>query len=265
MMDTPNIFSIRTVEDVVKTEKDGNREVERILGTKVGQRILSRDPDTLLPLQGIVGFDIAQGMFVGPYILVVEGPAEAGYINWFSRQLVARDREGLDLRWAVVPAEGANKVTSFVTLFSGRGLKIAALLDYHDGQKGMVDKLGDSGLLPPGHLLKTSDYTQQTDADIEDLVGRPMYVHLVNSALSLGGTNLLPSTKPATAPIRVVKEVEAHCATLPPGTPDFDHFKPVDYLLTLDKDQVQSIPDLEQALPRFEALFGALNQLIPST
>jgi predicted ATP-dependent endonuclease of OLD family len=54
MLDPVNVFSIRTVEDVVIKE-NGN---EKILGTKVGQKILSRDKDTLLPLQGIAGFDI---------------------------------------------------------------------------------------------------------------------------------------------------------------------------------------------------------------
>ena len=94
-----------------------------------------------MPLQGIVGFDIAQTMFVGPYVLVVEGPTESALFHWFSRELIKRNQEGLDIRWAICPAESASKVSSFVTLFHGRGLKIAAVMDYHEGQKQMVDKL----------------------------------------------------------------------------------------------------------------------------
>ena len=58
MIDVENIFSLRTVEDVVEVRKTDGESEERILGTKVGERILSRDKDTLFPLQGVVGFDI---------------------------------------------------------------------------------------------------------------------------------------------------------------------------------------------------------------
>ena len=58
----------------------------------------------------------------------------------------------------IAPAECTSKVTSFISLFKGRGLKIAALLDYHNGQKTMVQKLEDSNLLEGGHLLKTTDF-----------------------------------------------------------------------------------------------------------
>ena len=44
---------------------------------------------------------------------------------------------------------------------------------------------------------------------------------LVNSCLELRESHLLPAAKPSNAPERVVKEVEAHCALLPPGFPAF--------------------------------------------
>ena len=43
MLDVENIFSLRTVEDVVKREIVNNDLKEEILGTKVGERILSRE------------------------------------------------------------------------------------------------------------------------------------------------------------------------------------------------------------------------------
>ena len=264
MIDVENIFSLRTVEDVVEVERKDGERVEHIRGTKVGERILSRDKDTLFPLQGVVGFDVAQTLFVGPYVVVVEGPTERAFFDWFSRQLAKRNREALDLRWAVCPAEGAGKITSFVTLFAGRGLKIAVFADYHKGQKKPIDQLEDSGLLEPDHLLKTSTYARQDEADIEDLVGREMYVELVNGCLGLREPYLIPATKPDGAPDRVVKEVEEHCGLLPPGSPEFGHYKPVDYLLGLSEEQLKDLPGLENALGRFEASFRNLNSLIPS-
>ena len=262
MIDVENIFSLRTVEDVVEVQKTEGESVERILGTKVGERILSRDNDTLFPLQGVVGFDITQTLFVGPYVVVVEGPTERVVFDWFSRQLSKRHREALDLRWAVCPAQGATKITSFVTLFAGRGLKVAVFSDYHKGQKKLMDELEESDLIEPDHLLKTSLYAGQDEADIEDVIGRDMYVHLVNGCLKLIGPHLLPTTKPSSAPGRVVKEVEAHCALLPPGFPEFSHYAPAAYLMGLSEGDVKDIPGLDQALDRFEAAFLALNSLI---
>ena len=238
---------------------------EEVLGTKVGQRILSRDKDTLFPLQGVLGFDMAQTLFVGPYVVVVEGPTEKGFFDWFSRQLAKRKREALDLRWAVCPAEGAAKISSFVTLFAGRELKIAVFADYHDGQKGMIDRLEQSGILPLGHVLRTTTYTKQEDSDIEDLVGRKLYVELVNGSLGLTDSHRLPPAKPEKAPSRVAKEVEAHCNMLPPGFPEFDHYKPVEHLLGLKEDDIDRLPGLDDALDRFEAVFRDLNVLIGSS
>ena len=264
MIDVENIFSLRGVEDVVKVEEDaeGNR-TELILGTKVSNQILTRDEDTLFPLQGILGFDMAQTLFVGPYVLVVEGPSEKALFDWFSLQLEREGKIGLDIRWAVCPAEGAPKITSFVTLFAGRGLKMAVFADYHDGQKRMLDSLEESGLLEKDRLLKTSDYVGH-DADIEDVVGRPMYIELVNDCLSLSPSHRLPAEEPDDAPERVVKEVEAHCRSLPPGYSEFSHYLPVDYLLNLPIEKAKGLPGYKAAAKRFEKIFKDLNGLINS-
>lgn len=262
MIDVENVFSLRSVEDVTEGGTVEGGSVERLLGTKVGEKILSRDSDTLFPLQGILGFDIAQTFFVGPYVVVVEGPTEKALFHWFSRQLERMDREALDVRWAVCPADGATKITSFVTLFSGRGLKIAVLADYHEGQKTTIDKLRNSKLLDSDHLLLTSEFVDQSDSDIEDLVGREMYIQLVNQALNLQGIHRLPTEKPSDASDRVVKEVEKHCSLLPLGYPEFGHYLPAQHLLMMSKQEVNNLAGLDTALGRFEAVFKALNSLI---
>jgi len=259
-----HIFSLRGVEDVVeRTERNGEPDDE-LLGTKVSKRILSRDKDTLFPLQGVLGFDMAQTLFVGPYVVVVEGPSERAYFDWFSRELVRRGREGLDIRWAICPAEGASKITSFVTLFSGRGLKIAVVADYHEGQKKLIDALDGSGLLESSHLLKTSTYVGREDSDIEDMIGRAMYVDLIGQCLDLQDRHRLLVQKPADADDRVVKEVEAYCRLLPVGYPEFDHYLPAEFLQGMSESEFSLLPGLDEALTRFQSLFHDLNALIPS-
>lgn len=262
MLDIENIFSLRTVEDVVKREIINDDLHEEILGTKVGEKILSRDRDTVLPLQGHLGYDITQTLFVGPYVVVVEGTAEWAYINWFTRKLVTHGRTGLDIRWAIAPAEGASKISSFVTLFKGRGLRIAVLLDFHDSQKKMVKQLEESKLLEPDHLLKTTDFIDQDEADIEDLIGWELYAALVNGALEIPEPHQLPTVKPEDAELRIAKEVDKRTKLLPPGLPEFDHYAPAQYLNRLTPEEVAQLPGLDVALNRFEKLFNTLNELV---
>ena len=61
----------------------------------------------------------------------------------------------------------------------------------------------------------------------------------------------LPSEKPSDASPLVVKEVEKHCGLLPPGYPEFGHYVPVEYLLTMSNQQVGELPGLEAVLAPF--------------
>lgn len=58
MIDTENLLRVRTVEDVVA--RDG-----ALVGTKVGDRVLSSESDTIFPLRAALGYDITQSLFVG--------------------------------------------------------------------------------------------------------------------------------------------------------------------------------------------------------
>jgi len=259
MIDTENIFSLRTVEDVTEEDDEGG---DLIKGTKVGNDIFGREEDTLFPLQGIVGFDMADTLFVGPHVLVVEGPSDAALIHWFVKQLDRRERTSLDVRWAVCPAESASKVDSFISLFRGRGLNIAALLDFHEGQKGKVRRLEDSGLIGKERVLKVTDYTDNEEGDIEDMIGRKAYVHIVNEAMRLTGEHRLPTEKPEDADDRVVKEVESHCRTLPMRFPEFSHYIPVEYLTSIGDEEIENIPGIEESFSMFEGMFSDLNTFI---
>jgi hypothetical protein len=255
MIDPERILSVRTVEDVV--------EGDRVLGTKVGDQALSTDADTVFPLQAALGYDITQTLFVGKHNLAVEGPGDFLYLSWFSEELRSRQRTALDRRWRIAPAGGIDKIASFVALFGGNKLHVAVLSDYHSGDKKKVNDLRTSKLLKDGHLFTADGYAGQPEADIEDIIGRANYVELVKRTYSLDAATEVPITKPADAPILVLKEVEAHFAVLPPGTPEFDHYRPAEYLTVRGASLKSGLPDLDGALDRFEALFRDLNALLP--
>ena len=254
MVDPENILSVRTVEDV--TEK------KQILGTKVGDQVLSTDADTLFPLQTALGYEITQTLFVGKNTLLVEGPSDLLYLSWFSHKLISAGRVGLDRRWTEMPSGGLDKISSFITLFRGNKLNVAVFTDFHAGEKKKVKSLKESEILKSGQVFSAELYAGQDEGDIEDIIGRKVYVFLVNKGYGLKGKKQLQMDKPSDAPARVVVEVENHFRMLSPDVPEFDHYRPAEYL-TLNPSDIEDIkPDIEESLNRFERLFKDLNALL---
>ncbi len=181
MIDPDNLLSVRTIEDVVIDDE--------IKGTKVGDKVLSTDADTIFPLQAALGYDVTQTLFIGKHTLLVEGPSDLLYLKWFSNELKNRGRIYLDSKWIIAPCGGIDKVASFNSLFGGNKLDVAILVDFSEGQKKKVRSLKESILLKKGHVFSAEMYTDQDEADIEDLLGRSFYVTLVNKCYSLGDSN----------------------------------------------------------------------------
>lgn len=255
MIDPENLLNVRTVEDVVIDDK--------IEGTKVGDEVLSTDADTLFPLQAALGYDITQTLFVGQHTLLVEGPSDFLYLKWFSNELRSRGRAHLDPRWVITPCGGIDKVGSFLALFAGNKLDIAIFTDFHAGEKRKVRTLRESNLLKQSHVFSAEMYVEQDEADIEDLLGRPLYVTLVNRCFNLAEPYKLPDQKPLNAPARVISEVEQHFQSLPSDLPEFDHYKPATFLMENSGELRGTLPGIEEALNRFERLFKDLNSLLP--
>ncbi|MEK7762158.1 MAG: AAA family ATPase [Nitrospirota bacterium] len=258
MIDPDNLLSARTVEDVVVKDKTSGDE--KILGTKVGEDVLSTDPDTVSPLQRALDYEITQTLFIGRHTLLVEGPSDMLYIKWFSGRLERAGKAGLDYRWNVCVVSGVDRIPGFVSLFRGNGLHIAAVVDVQQGSKNKIDNARKA--LVGRHLLTTDTYAQQKEADIEDVLGRDFYVALVNKALDLRAPHVLPPAKPSAAPERVAKEAELHAATLPAHYPPFDHFVPAEWLFQ-HGDEGAALPGFTDAMGRMERLIADLNGLMP--
>jgi len=262
MIDTNNIFSLRSVEDVVEEEEVKGKIVQRNLGTKVSKEVFGRDPETLFALQGICGFDITSTLFVGPWVIVVEGLSEFLLFHWFTRELRNRNRTFLDMRFAICPAESSSKISSFITLFKGRGLEIAALFDYHEPQKKLVNDLKKNGLVEEERVLITTDFVNQSDADIEDLLGRELYRYLINASLNLRPEHEFPINVMPDANVRLNVQAKEFSRTLPVYYPAFNHYLPIKYLVETEQNKIASLPGLEFALDAFEKLFKKLNSLL---
>ncbi len=131
MVPADDLPSVRVVEDQVVTR--GARRTPA--GTKVRSNVLSTDPDTVFPLQGALGYEISQSLFVGKNTLLVEGPGDILYLQALSDALRRRGRTGLDARWTLCPAGGIDKIRPFVSLFKGNHLEVAVLSDMAIGAR----------------------------------------------------------------------------------------------------------------------------------
>lgn len=255
MVPSDNLMSVRTVEDVVE-HRAGERPV--VHGTKVGDDVLSTDRDTLFPLQGALGYEITQSLFVGEHTLLVEGPSDLLYLKAASEELRSRNRGYLDPRWTLCPTGGVDKVSAFMSLFGGNKLHVAVLMDFASGQKKKVEDLRRSQLLRQGHVFTVEKYAGQAEADIEDVLGGALYVDLVNGCYGLKGKQVV--TAPATG-TRIVKHVEDHFRTLA-DIPEFDHFTPASYFMEHRTAFLKNATGVDDALGRFEQLFAELNALL---
>jgi len=262
MIPASDLASVRTVEDVVKYSNSG--DVEEVLGTKVADQALSTDKATLFPLQGALGYEITQTLFVGKHTLVVEGPSDILYLKAASAALGRRNRTTLDTRWTICPAGGLDKIAAFLSLFGGNDLHLAVLLDYAQGQKGKVEAFRKSKLLQDGHVFTTTDFTALPEADVEDFFGNELYIELVNAAYATAGNNKLTVSEAAYAQepsTRIVKKVEA-MMRIRPELAVFDHYTPAMWLYQNTNWLSQDEPMRNASLDQFEALFKKLNNLL---
>lgn len=260
MVPANDLAAVRTVEDVIVHKPEG--EID-ILGTKVGDQVLSTDKDTLFPLQSALGYEMTQSLFVGPNTLLVEGPSDILYLQAMSNALTGMKRTGLSQKWTVCPVGGVDKVASFVALFGGNKLNVAVLTDYASGQKRKVEELRKSVMIRDGsRVLLATDFVDLPEADTEDLFGRKPFLKLVDTACRIPKSKSLEKALGADSASRVVKDVDDHFRIKPDLGDEFNHFTPANWLLLNPNWIVENKDDFNDALDRFETLFKKLNTLL---
>lgn len=262
MVPADDFASVRIVEDQV--ELKGVRRVP--LGTKVRDDALSRDPDTLFPLQGALGYDISQSLFVGKHILLVEGPGDILYIQALTEALRRRGRIGLDSRWTICPAGGIDKISPFVALFAGNsGLQVAVLADQGVGDKKKIEQMRRSEILAAGHFHTMAGHLDRPEADIEDLFEPAVFSEMLNACYSLNDMCRVTPEKLAAADVntsRLLKQAEAAFKLMPESVPMFDHFTPASWLIRNPAFTDAETAAMDATLNRAEKVFKVYNDLL---
>ena len=266
LVPTNRFDDIRIVEDVLEYPKEGHRR-PIVKGTKVFEDTLFTTKDTLFPLQGALGYDICQSLFVGKNTLLVEGPSDILYLQAFSSALKRRKRIGLDARWTLCPSGGIDKIQPFVSLFAGNQLNVAVLTDQGSGDKRKVENLKRSTILKSGWVYSIADFLDQnnTEADVEDIFEVDLYIEILNSTYILTGENLIDTVKFNNANLgttRLVKKAEAIFRIMDITIPEFDHFAPSEWLIQNPAILDNSSDAVSFTLSKAENIFKTFNNLL---
>jgi energy-coupling factor transporter ATP-binding protein EcfA2 len=235
MVEPGRLERVRLVEDHGKAE-----------GAVVSSNVLTRDRATLFPLQGALGYDLVQHLFVAPNNLVVEGTSDYAYLKIISDYLLSKGRAGLDPKWSIVPVGGADLIPTFVALL-GNHLDVTVLLDSRKEGNQRLAKLAKDGYLDEHRIILIGEILDRKIADIEDLFEESEYLALYNAAF---GTTVKSSDLKGRDPIvaRLARNE---------GVDRFDHGRPADVLL---RERVAFLSKLsDTTLQRFETLCERIN------
>lgn len=261
MVPMDRLADVRIVEDVI-IEKLGKRP--EVKGTKVRSDVLEVNDDTLFPLQGALGYEVTQSLFIGANTWLVEGPSDILYLQVVSQALTKRRRVGINPKWTLCPSGGIDKLAPFVRLFGGNRINMAVLSDIANGDKTKIENLKKADILKAGHFYTCADFTVQSEADVEDLFEPGLFVEMLNGAYKPPAANVVTKVGlMAAAPTpRIVKKAEALFKLMPSTVAEFDHFGASRWLLENPSVLDADTPAVNETLGRFEQVFKAFNQLV---
>ena len=258
MVDPTKFERVRIVQDL--SVEHGPEPPPEKAGTKVLTDVLEATGDSLFPLQGALGYEISQTLFVGPNSLVVEGVSDLLFLQGMSSLLEEQGRTGMSKEWTVTPVGGSDKIPTFVALLGAqRHLNIAVLVDYQKKDKQTIENLYKKDLLRRKQVLTYADFTKTKEADVEDMFDVDFYLALVNGAFKNALAKPVKKSELNRNLPRITRRLEEYFEVNSlRGGQSFNHFRPARYFL----DEVGRGAPSSDTLARFEEAFVALNKLV---
>ena len=259
MIDPHNFGRVRIVQDLgIDVTEQLPKDQD---GTKVLTNVFDASDDSLFPLQGALGYDIHQTLFVGPNSLVVEGSSDMLYLWAVSSELEREGRTGLSKKWTLTPVGGSGKVPTFVALLAPqRGMNIATLLDIQAKDRPLIEDLYSKKLLKKKQVMTYADFLSQDDADIEDLFDREFYVLLVNEEFKKQLAKPIEVASLNAKEPRTLRAIELFLADSPLKSGSFGHYRPARYFTENIATLWPKVSD--ETKDRFEAVFESVSALL---
>lgn len=256
----PNRFDrVRIVEDR-SLESDDPLDYTKE-GTKVLTEVLEISEDSAFPLQGALGYEIFQTLFIGPNCLVVEGVSDLLYLQTINGILERKNKVGLDKRWTITPVGGSDKVPTFVALIGAQTrLKVATLIDIQSKYRQSIENLYKKKLLKKKNVLTFADFTKKDESDIEDMFEVPFYLMLVNKEFEKELTKPIEDSGLPKRKDRILTRLDVHFEQSPLKRGKFNHYRPARYFM--ENVNALECHISESVLQRFEDAFIQLNSLL---
>lgn len=221
-------------------------EKDRDVGTKISEDVFSTDPDTLFPLQGALGYDLVQHLFITKNNLILEGTSDFVYLSVISDFLKEQGRMYLDPKWALVPVGGADLIPTFVSLL-GNHLDVTVLIDARKEGNQKLSNLAAKGYLNGKRIITIGEILSVNLADIEDLFELGDYLNIYNKVF--GKAHKETDLKGTDQVVSKIARLE--------GIDRFDHGRPADYFL---RNKIEILAKLSTiSLDNFERLIERIN------
>ena len=259
MIDPQRFERVRIVQDLgIDATKPLPKEKD---GTKVLTKIFDATNDSLFPLQGALGYDIHQTLFIGPNSLVVEGPADMLFLRTVSGELEREGHTGLSEKWVITPVGGAGKVPTYVALLAPqKGMNVATLLDIQQKDRQDIEDIYKKKLLKKKQVLTYADFLDQDEADVEDLFDRGFYLSLVNGEFAKQLKSPIELAALNDKEPRTLRAIESHLVDNPLKSGSFGHYRPARYFTEHIGELWPQVS--AETKDRFVAIFEAVNALL---
>lgn len=259
MIDPAKFERVRIVQDLGIDAKEPLPKDQD--GTKVLSNVFDATDDSLFPLQGALGYEIQQTLFIGPNSLVVEGPADMLFLRAVSAELEREGREGLSEKWIITPTGGSGKVPTFIALLAPqKGMNVATLLDIQSSDRVQIEELYKKKLLKKKQVATYGDFVGKSEADVEDMFERDFYVDLVNAEFVKELKDSIEASSLNAKEPRTLRAIESFLADNPFQTGAFGHYRPARYF---SENAATLWPKVSDATKdRFETAFRHLNALL---
>jgi predicted ATP-dependent endonuclease of OLD family len=258
MVDPHNFERVRIVQNLSVEQDD---PPPQLAGTRLVPDLMDATEDSLFPLQGALGYDIHQTLFIGPNSLLVEGPADMLFIQAISSVLEQEGKVGLSNKWIITPVGGASKVPTFVRLLTNqKGMRTATLVDVSPNEKKQIEKLYAEKILKRTNVRTYADYNGSSEADVEDMFDVDFYLELVNAEFSDQLIRSITESDLVSKSPRILKRIEHHLEKVKLKSGKFSHYRPARYFhdnLERFRDKISA-----ETKRRFEAAFIDLNDLL---
>jgi len=150
-------------------------------------------------------------------------------------------------------------LATLVGLLAKDTASFAVLLTLSERHPDVIGRRELSRMLQSSHSFPLRQYAEPVESTIEDLIGPTAYPALVDLACKLPRSQRLARTLKTTTDAPILKRVTESLSQSQAITVSFDPMIPAEYLLRSGHKKLRRLPGIEEALTRFETLFGDLN------